>query len=43
LAEIGLVELDDDGYAKRPVVWYDHIEIDVRVTPEVDGSDEALA
>ncbi|AWB28188.1 HVO_A0114 family putative DNA-binding protein [Halococcoides cellulosivorans] len=41
LAEIGLVELDDDGYAKRPVVWYDNIEIDVQVTP--DGSDGVVA
>lgn len=27
LAELGVVELEADGRAKRPVVWYDEIEV----------------
>ena len=27
LAELGVVELEDDGRAKRPSVWYDEIEV----------------
>ncbi|WP_436932470.1 MarR family transcriptional regulator [Halosimplex halobium] len=43
LAELGLVDLEDEGRAKRPTVWYDHIEIDIQVTPdETDDSDVAL-
>ncbi|PSP48749.1 hypothetical protein BRC75_06040 [Halobacteriales archaeon QH_7_69_31] len=38
LEEIGLVELEDAGRAKRPTVWYDHVEIDIRMTP--DGADD---
>ncbi|GAB3687836.1 hypothetical protein GCM10028857_21360 [Salinarchaeum chitinilyticum] len=33
LAELGLVELEDQGRAKRPVVWYDTVEIDIQVAP----------
>lgn len=29
LAEHGVVELVDDGRAKRPTVWYDELRIDV--------------
>lgn len=29
LADYGLVELEDDGRAKRPVVWYDEIDVDL--------------
>ena len=38
LEEIGLVELEDAGRAKRPTVWYDHVEIDIQMTP--DGADD---
>jgi len=44
LAEIGLVALEDEGRAKRPTVWYDHVEIDIQVTPDsTDDSDEVPA
>jgi predicted transcriptional regulator len=43
LAELHLIDLVDDGHAKRPTVWYDAIDIDLPlVTPTVD-SDEATA
>ena len=43
LEEIGLVELEDVGRAKQPTVWYDHVEIDIQVTPgDPDDSDVAL-
>jgi predicted transcriptional regulator len=32
LADYGLLELEDDGQAKRPVVWYDEIEADLPLT-----------
>lgn len=34
LAELGLVELHEEGRAKKPTVWYDHVEIDIQVGPE---------
>lgn len=41
LAELHLVELVDNGQSKRPLVWYEAIDIDLPlVTPDV-GSDEA--
>jgi len=44
LEAIGLVELEDSGRAKQPRVWYDHVEIDIQVTPDdADDSDAALA
>lgn len=44
LAEIGLVELEDRGRAKKPTVWYDHIEIDIQMTPgDADDSDIVTA
>lgn len=40
LEELGLVELVDDGRAKRPTVWYDHVEIDIEIGPgSADDSD----
>lgn len=43
LEELHLVDLVNDGHAKRPVVWYDAIDIDLPlVSPAVD-SDEATA
>lgn len=41
LEDLHLVDLVEDGHAKRPVVWYDAIDIDLPlVSPAVD-SDEA--
>lgn len=33
LAELGLLEFETDGRAKRPVVWYDEVEIDIQLVP----------
>ena len=32
LETYGLVDLESNGRAKRPTVWYDHIEIEVPIT-----------
>lgn len=32
LADYGLVELEENGRAKRPVVWYDEIDVDLPLT-----------
>ncbi|MDZ7731407.1 MAG: MarR family transcriptional regulator [Natrialbaceae archaeon] len=32
LAERGFVDLQEEGDAKRPIVWYDHLEIDIPVS-----------
>ncbi|WP_123619283.1 hypothetical protein [Halorubrum sp. CSM-61] len=32
LADYGLVELEANGRAKRPVVWYDEIDVDIPLT-----------
>jgi predicted transcriptional regulator len=42
LADLHLVELTDTGNAKRPVVWYDAIDIDLPLLASSD-SDEATA
>jgi predicted transcriptional regulator len=34
----GSGDLEDGGRAKRPTVWYEHVEIDIRMTP--DGADD---
>ncbi|MDL0126547.1 hypothetical protein [Halobacterium salinarum] len=34
LADYGLIELEEDGRAKRPVVWYDEIDADIPLTTE---------
>jgi predicted transcriptional regulator len=39
LAELGLVELEDVGRAKKPTVWYDHVEIDIQVA--AGGADDS--
>ncbi|WP_254761495.1 helix-turn-helix domain-containing protein [Natrinema marinum] len=31
LADYGLIELEQNGRAKRPVVWYDEIDIDLPI------------
>lgn len=32
LADYGLIELEEEGRAKRPVVWYDEIDVDLPLT-----------
>lgn len=41
LADYGLIELEDDGRAKRPTIWYDEIEFsgDVPLRTADTGSD----
>ena len=29
LADYGLIELEEDGRSKRPVIWYDEIDVDI--------------
>lgn len=41
LADLGLVDLDVDGRENTPTVWYDHVEIDIQVSP--NDADVALA
>ncbi|ELZ14863.1 transcriptional regulator [Natrinema thermotolerans] len=31
LADYGLVDLEENGRAKRPVVWYDEIDVDIPI------------
>lgn len=42
LADYGLVELEDNGRAKRPVLWYDEIEVSGDIALG-DGNDDAAA
>lgn len=41
LEELHLIDLVEDGHAKRPVVWYDAIDIDLPLVSPVVDSDEA--
>nr|WP_303647888.1 transcriptional regulator [Haloarchaeobius amylolyticus] len=41
LEALHLVELVDEGNAKRPVVWYDAIDIDLPLVKPAVDSDEA--
>jgi predicted transcriptional regulator len=42
MANVGLVAFERDGPAKRPVVWYDEIEVEIRLTaPGVEDSNTA--
>jgi len=41
LEELHLVDLVEDGHAKRPVVWYDAIDIDLPLVSPAVESDEA--
>lgn len=43
LEALGLVRFERDGRAKRPRVWYDHLEIDLSFSALDDDSDTALA
>jgi len=43
LADYGLLELEKDGQAKRPVVWYDEIDVDLPLTSTGAQRDAANA
>jgi len=43
LADYGLLELQDEGRAKRPVVWYDEIDVDISLTTESGREETANA
>ncbi|MGB9966157.1 hypothetical protein [Halobacterium hubeiense] len=43
LADYGLLELEEDGQAKRPVVWYDEIDVDLPLTSTGAQRDPANA
>ncbi|OYR54012.1 HVO_A0114 family putative DNA-binding protein [Halorubrum halodurans] len=42
LADYGVIELEENGSAKRPVVWYDEIDADLPLTT-VSGRSKANA
>ena len=37
LVDYGLVELEDAGRSKRPVIWYDDIEVDIPLVNDDQG------
>ncbi|MCD2203855.1 HVO_A0114 family putative DNA-binding protein [Halobacterium sp. KA-6] len=43
LADYGLLELEEDGQAKRPVVWYDEIDVNLPLTSTGAQRDAANA
>ncbi|MDL0125609.1 hypothetical protein PNP85_00475 [Halobacterium salinarum] len=43
LADYGLLELKEVGQAKRPVVWYDEIDVDLPLTTIASQQDTANA
>ncbi|WP_243700368.1 HVO_A0114 family putative DNA-binding protein [Halorussus pelagicus] len=44
LAELGVLELEQDGRAKRPVVWYDEIEVRYSLrNPDLGGRTAGLS
>ena len=43
LTDYGLVELKEEGRAKRPVVWYDEIDVDLPLTRPSGGENPASA
>ncbi len=43
LADYGLVELKEEGRSKRPVVWYDEIDVDLPLTTSSGGGKPASA
>lgn len=42
LEALGVIELRADGAAKRPVLRYDGIEIEVQLLPDADGGGSAV-
>lgn len=43
LADYGLVELKEEGRARRPTLWYDEIEVEGDISLRDGGSDAAPA
>jgi predicted transcriptional regulator len=44
LAELGVLELEQDGRAKRPVVWYDEIEVRYSLrNPDLGGKTAGIS
>lgn len=43
LADLHLLELVEDGTAKRPTVWYDAITVELPLTDTASSRDEASA
>jgi len=43
LEDYGLLRLEQEGRAKRPVVWYDELDIEVPLFDEPEPVDEASA
>ena len=43
LADYGLIELEENGSAKRPVVWYDEIDADLPLTTKSGQGPKANA
>lgn len=43
LAQLGVVRLEDEGRSKRPVVWYDEIDLTVSVHSDSTDSREIVA
>lgn len=43
LAQLGVVRLEDEGRSKRPVVWYDEIDLTVSVHSDSTDSREVVA
>ncbi|MCD2200839.1 hypothetical protein LPA44_13180 [Halobacterium sp. KA-4] len=43
LADYGLLKLEEDGQAKRPVVWYDEIDVDLPLMSTEAQQDAANA
>jgi predicted transcriptional regulator len=41
LEDYGLIELREEGRSKRPVVWYDELDIDIPLGQPPSGSDVA--
>jgi predicted transcriptional regulator len=42
LENLGLVELEEVGRAKKPTVWYDHVEIDIQIGPDEADDPDAV-
>jgi len=43
LAELGVIRFETEGRSKRPVVWFDRIEVDIDVGPVADAGVDAAA
>ena len=43
LEELHLIDLVEDGHSKRPVIWYDAIDIDLPLMSPAVDSDDATA